>query len=106
MNETLSYLGIIILGILVFAIGNLVLGKKRNGGKRFVICLAGAFLTALGTIIIFVAVKAGDWNEPFTWCLSAGALAILPLGIWLTVSGISAKNEKIEKVFDSILGGA
>jgi hypothetical protein len=105
MNELVAYLGIVILGILVFALGNLLLGKKKNGGKRFVIFLAGAFLTGLGAMIILVASKAGDWSEAFTWCLSVAGLFGLLIGIWLVASSVKATNEKIEKVFDSILGG-
>ena len=106
MNELLAYLGLVFFGILVFALGNLLLGKKGNRGKRFVICLAGAFLAGLGSMIILVACKAGDWSEAFTWCLSAGGLSALAIGVWLMVSSVKAKNEKIEKVFDSVLGGA
>jgi hypothetical protein len=105
MNEYIAYLGLVVLGFFVFALGNLLLGKKQNGGKRFVICLAGAFLTGIGAIILLVVYKAGDWSEAFTWCLSVGGLGALASGGYLVVSSVKAKNEKIEKVFDSILGG-
>jgi drug/metabolite transporter (DMT)-like permease len=105
MNEYIAYLGLVILGFFLFFLGNLLLGKKNNGGKRFVICLAGAFLSGIGAIILLGAYKAGDWSEAFTWLVSAGGLSALALGLWWMLWSVKAKNEKVEKVFDSILGG-
>lgn len=105
MSETVAYICLLLLGALVFIVGKLTVGENRNGGKRVVICLVDFFLLALGGLLVVASIKAGDWNEMFTYCICIGGTISLAAGMRLVASGIFAKNGTIERIFGSVLGG-
>ena len=95
------YIAIIPMGMALYKLGNLFFGKHRRGGKRIIIFVTS---TLFGICSIFCFSDGYLSLNKFTWIDGLGALFAIFSYVFLYY-GYKANNEKVDKVFDDMLGG-
>jgi hypothetical protein len=105
MNSILTLLGILVAGVILFLAGNYLFGHNNSGGKRLIIFVVGILAVGLGAIMTLIPLKAGEWNEWFTYCIFGMGIIFTGSGFVLLLSSICAGKEKIDRVFDKITDG-
>lgn len=103
----LAYGALLLAGILLYGVGNLALGKRRQGGKRLVILIAGLFMIGMAGVVGWCVVSL--WSDAKSWkgCVGAGLLALLGAagvggGVHFLFLAFSQNMKKVDKTFDSI----
>lgn len=81
-----------IVGAIIYLIGNLLLGRKREGGKRLILCLAGLSSWAFSACISWLIIPA-QFSQWISWSIVGLVLAIG--GIALVGLSVFASNEAI-----------
>ncbi len=93
------FIALIIIGFLLYKIGNFIWGKPCRGGKRLVLFVLGVGLGALSIAIM----KAIDLNTAKEWFL-LGVSLMLALGcLWVLFCCIFSRPKELDKQFDNIL---
>lgn len=111
MKDGIEYYGLcaalILAGILLYGIGNLAFGKKQHGGKRLILLVFGVCASGMGGLLIAASVVfwSDGTSRIFVCLLFAAGLALVGSGGYATWLSFSGDNAKIEKAFDSLLGG-
>jgi hypothetical protein len=99
------FIGITIVGIIVYFMGNFLIGERNEGGKRLIVALVGIIFGALGYWMIS---SCGDalLHESFPDGLFAIlGIVIFSFGVYLFYVAIFASQNRIKKWFDGILSG-
>lgn len=98
------YLAIILFGVFLYAAGNFLFGKKRHGGKRLILLVAGLFAIGMAVLLGCISIAQRDEGAGlfFVVFLFLFGLVALVVGIWLVIRSFSADAKTIEKTFDSL----
>jgi uncharacterized membrane protein len=102
--EELAFaLGLIAVGWLLVLIGNLVLGPKKEGGKRLVLFVCGCGMSALAIFMCrhFLSAFAGQ-DYPAALAFYVGAV-FFATGVALLWSAVFSANEKVRSWFEAVL---
>lgn len=97
-----AYVFIVIVGVILYRIGNLLLGRKGEGGKRLILCLAGLFICAFSVCVFWLIIPA-QLSQWIPWSIFGLAFAIG--GIALVGLSVFASNEAIRRYFSRFLDG-
>lgn len=98
-EELVIYLGLLAIGWLLFLLGNLLVGHKREGGKRLVLFAVGGAMAALALTmcrIYWPACAAQMYPAALGFYFGIGLFAIA--GVLLGVAAMAA-NEKVRSWF-------
>ena len=105
MNSILTLAVIVIVGFILYLAGNFLFGHNNSGGKRMIIFFVGIIAVGLGVIMTLIPLKAGEWNEWFTYCIFAFGVISTFFGLAALLSSVCAGKEKIDHLFDKITDG-
>jgi len=93
------FLAAILIGFLLYKLGNYIWGKPNRGGKRLVLFVLGAGALALfGSLVYTVDSKSGE--DVFLFCL--GICGIL-FGLWLLFVSFFFKPKELDKQFNDLI---
>lgn len=105
MNSTLTLAAIVVVGFVLYLAGNFMFGQNNSGGKRMIIFFVGVIAIGLGAIMALIPLKAGEWNEWFTYCIFAFGIISAIFGLAALLSSVCAGKETIDHLFDKITDG-
>jgi hypothetical protein len=105
VKEFFYYVGITVIGIILYFIGNFLIGERNEGGKRMILAIVGIVSGVLG---YFTISSYGD--SLFHLKFPDGIFAVLGtvflgLGVYLFVAALLASQKHIRKLFDGLLSG-
>lgn len=101
MKEFLYYIGFTAIGIILYFIGNLLMGERNEGGKRMILAIAGIISGLLGYYM-----ARHYLGETFpTSCLAILGIGFLGFGVYLFSAALFASQKHVIKLFDGILRG-
>ena len=101
-TELVFYICLLLAGCLVFLIGQLIIGWRREGGCRLVLLFIGALATILGAgMIRALQIDSISLEHSILFVLVAVVFCLL--GLLLVVVSIAASNERVRKWMDEIL---
>ena len=108
LKDTLYYilfcLVLILIGSLLYLLGNWIFGKPARGGKRFVLFSSGIAmgLLAVGSIQFAAQSDTAPGVKVIAFCFGVG------FGIFAVSSvlcSVLASNQRVEKWFEAIFNG-
>lgn len=102
MTELWYYLLICLGGALVFLIGNLTIGKRREGGKRFILFIGGA-----GAVLLAAITCSHFLGSPGIGPIlgSIFGFAIWLLGAAMIITSILGSDDAVHYLFEAVLRG-
>ena len=97
---------ILLIGYLIFLLGQWIFGLKREGGSRLVLFCSGVVLLAIGTGMMFAVFWPGHLSQNYLWALLLLlAVGLCLLGMALMGVGIMGSNERVRAWMDKLLNG-
>lgn len=103
MSKLLIYTVIIVVGALLFYVGNVVIGKKNRGGKRLVVLVAGSIMAGIGALLVRV-IYDGDFTQWYPWVFLVFGLCAGFAGISFIYIALQGKNKTLDEAFKRVLG--
>ncbi len=103
MSQLLIYTVIIVVGALLFYVGNVVIGKKNRGGKRLVVLVAGLIMAGIGALLVRV-VYDGDFTQWYIWLFLVFGLCGGFAGLLFVYIALLGKNKTLDEAFRRVLG--
>jgi hypothetical protein len=103
--ELLLALGLITVGLLCVMVGNLVLGPKKEGGKRLVVFTCGCGMSAFSVFMchhFWQAFAAQEYPPALGFYLGVASFAV---GMALLWTAVFSTNEKVRSWFEAIFRG-
>jgi hypothetical protein len=100
LAEWLLCLAIFLVGCGLFAIGNRLLGRQSEGGKRLVVFAGGIALCVLGLYLCRLALpafRADDYPAAIVFFLGAASASG---AIWLLWASFFASGKTLEGAFE------
>ncbi len=90
---------LIIVGIILYKIGNAIWGKTNRGGKRLVLFAIGLGAIAM-SVAMFCCIDFKSPKELFLLCLAA---VFGVAGLWVLLVSLFSKPKELDKKFDNII---
>jgi len=98
-----AYVCLLLLGCLIFLLGQWILGWQREGGVRLVLFCAGVFLMAAGTGLIYAVIRFDLISQNYIFALLLLLAGVLCLyGMALTGVSIMGSNERVRAWLDDL----
>ncbi len=94
--KILFLIGILVIALVVYLLGNLIFGVKRKGGLRSVAFISGVVASGLGGMLVKTADKT-------IATVSGSILAVF--GVYIILVAIFASNRKVEEIVEGLGNG-
>ncbi len=104
-ERLLIYLGILVIGALIYLIGCLAVGSRKEGGKRLVLSVAGSavsVLAAMGILHFYPAFAAQDYPRAIAVPI---AFLFLAFGVSVVAASVFGSTEIVRNLFKAVLRG-
>jgi hypothetical protein len=103
MSKLLILTVVILIGTLLFYVGNVVIGKNNRGGKRLVVLVAGLIMAGIGALFVRV-IYDGDFTQWYPWVFLVFGLCAGFAGMSFIYIALLGKNKTLDEAFRRVLG--
>ena len=101
--KILFYIGVTVVGIILYFIGNFFFGTRNEGGKRTIIAIIGIISGVLGFFMTKCFLENFEKIPNVLLGVFLG-MAVLGFGIYLFFAALFASQKYIVKLFDRLWG--